>query len=312
MSNYSSRKGFTLIELLVVIAIIAVLIGLLLPAVQKVRESAARMKCSNNLKQIGLAAHSYESARGHLPPGQLGQSTTQGLSLSHSYVGGLALLLPYMEQQNIYKEFDPAFRNISNPPTANWWSNVKMWEAAHYRIPMFLCPSDDADNRRNVLVYNSMYRTARSGTMTAGYYGNSQLGKTNYMGVAGYFGVTGRANWDRKRGAFYSRSRTRLTTISGADGTSNTLFFGEVVGNESGTQMSYSWMSSGAMPTAWGIERNANSAWYRFSSQHDGMVLFCFTDGSVHGLSTDVPNGMFHSLAGISDGNTVNADEYVF
>src|SRR5437879_4243775 len=108
------RWGFTLIELLVVIAIIAVLIGLLLPAIQKVREAANRTVCTNNLKQIGLAAMNYESANGHLPPGanvspNCQQTYADGPAgwwvpppLSGPYTGVLAYLLPYVEQDNVY------------------------------------------------------------------------------------------------------------------------------------------------------------------------------------------------------------------
>src|SRR5271170_6425202 len=128
------RSGFTLIELLVVIAIIAVLIGLLLPAVQKVRAAAANISCKNNLHQIVLASMNYESTYGTLPPGlNYNDATGQG-----SYCGELAFILPYLEQNAIYNEI-PA--SIFTPSGGAWWGGG--WTAANNWIKTFQCPADD-------------------------------------------------------------------------------------------------------------------------------------------------------------------------
>jgi prepilin-type N-terminal cleavage/methylation domain-containing protein len=173
MPTRSTRKGFTLIELLVVIAIIAILIGLLLPAVQKVREAAARTQCSNNLKQLGLAAHNYQSSFGRLPAGMIGPpnplAAASGDAQGHgSWVGVLSQLLPYIEQDNVYKPIaamyptpvgsmdDPANTNPSMP---FWFDNqfeasppglagetagypaLTIYTLGKTRIKTFECPS---------------------------------------------------------------------------------------------------------------------------------------------------------------------------
>src|SRR5258708_3007996 len=121
------RSGFTLIELLVVIAIIAVLIGLLLPAIQKVREAPHRMSCATNLKQIPLPAHNYDSTFGSLPPGYLGTKPVVGLNAENAnffqHVGVLTYLLPYLEANNIYSQLKVNLdRNVYKlPDSIPWW-----------------------------------------------------------------------------------------------------------------------------------------------------------------------------------------------
>lgn len=123
----SSRTGFTLIELLVVLAIIAVLIGLLLPAVQKVREAANQMRCRNHLKQLGLALLNHESSRGYLPAGMVTE-----LDLQDSFFTGFTCLLPYLEQTNVFNlyHFDKQ------------WYDVANYSAVEQEVPLFYCPSN--------------------------------------------------------------------------------------------------------------------------------------------------------------------------
>lgn len=224
----ASRRGFTLIELLVVIAIIAILIGLLLPAVQKVREAAARMKCQNNLKQLALAAHNYESANGSLPP-KHGSLTLSGQVFDNG-ASPQALLLSYLEEANKYNQFNLNYNvwNDAAGPGMPTSTNINK-PARTQDVSTYLCPSDPSPTQK-----------AADWSSVA----NGAEGRLNYFGSLGASGAYGNVLADKtlvlpavsqNSGIFTPTASTSTQLLKGipilgvTDGTSNTAMFAEVM-----------------------------------------------------------------------------------
>jgi prepilin-type N-terminal cleavage/methylation domain-containing protein/prepilin-type processing-associated H-X9-DG protein len=299
------RNGFTLIELLVVIAIIAVLIGLLLPAVQKVREAAARMQCSNNLKQLGLAFHNYHSAEGRFPVGQYNNF----YSNDTNWIRGCWLhpLLPHLEQDNLYKHFADSSR-------INGWALLATNKDT--LIKTVVCPSDP----------NSPKTTTYDGnTCTDGTFQKQGL-HTNYVVCAGSTVYHNGQNLD---GIFYVKSQTRMTDI--ADGTSNTLMASEIcvvrdtTRNDLRGRYSNSWEGNNWFSTVnptntpvpdvqqyQGISiqqapmtnagASSGNLFLAARSYHSGLVNALLADGSVRSISNSVDASVYRALGSRAGG----------
>jgi prepilin-type N-terminal cleavage/methylation domain-containing protein len=298
------RSAFTLIELLVVIAIIGILIGLLLPAVQKVREAASRTQCISNLKQIGLAAHQYADTQSTLPPGQLGPYPDVGKGVppfNTQFTGLFVYLLPYLEQHSILRllmqDLPSDYLNPGRvyPP---WWNYPSAVAASRMRINTLLCPSDNPySNTLQTKILTHTFREAQGFELFVGGFnvdeGGASLGRSNYIGVGGYGGQINNGAIDQYSGLFCNRSRVSLHHLIACDGSSNTLMFGEWLDDYVTGPRRYapSWIGTGYLPTAYGTAGGKDTSYFEFSSKHDGVIMFGMGDGSVRGIRKGIAPG---------------------
>lgn len=295
MFSSTRRTAFTLIELLVVIAIIAVLLGLLLPAVQRVRAAAARTKCTNNLKQLALAQHNYHAAQQKLPPGC---SYLNGAS-PQPHMSWLTRLLPFLERETQWTEALQAFKQNSFFETPPHFASLERI------VPTFVCPLDErAQSARDLVLFRVAF--------------------TSYLGVWG-------TDHTKRDGVLYLDSKVRLTDIR--DGSSSTLMIGERPpssdyslgwwyagwgqSKDGSTEMLLGARELNDHPRyqtncprgpysfTQGSDRNVCDL-FHFWSYHSGGANFAFADGSVRFLNYD-SDPVFTALATRSGGEIVTA-----
>jgi prepilin-type N-terminal cleavage/methylation domain-containing protein/prepilin-type processing-associated H-X9-DG protein len=328
------RQAFTLIELLVVIAIIAILIALLVPAVQKVRESASLTQCVNNLKQIGLALHNYHDTYNVFPPGYVDGNTDPNSTPDNDVGPGwgwASYLLPYLEQGNVFNQIN------FNVPVGSGVNTA----VSQISLSVFQCPSDPY--QQDVGLYDSNFTNIIATVAHGNYVGcngweecfngasGNPGGGVGTDGEPGNLGVGG-------VGVFYRNSKTRIADVT--DGMSNTIFAGERSGNHSPT--TWTGAVAGARCPAWMAVQppspyspppgpaydnadfgealvlahcnathlpNADFPIYdpdTFYSMHNGGANFLFGDGSVHFLSSYINPQTYQALATIAGGEPAN------
>jgi prepilin-type N-terminal cleavage/methylation domain-containing protein len=338
-----SPRGFTLIELLVVIAIIAILIGLLLPAVQKVREASARLSCQNNLKQMGLALHNFADSKGQgrLPAALIhsgrynNTNATPYTGPEVSYKGqpykvynhtGFVALLPYLEQGNLFNQYNYAYvANGSNPyglPLGPDPAGNPNRIVGSNPLKVFTCPSDT--NPAPVMVTSDPYMAFYERGVNGTYPG---VARSNYLFNTGAY-TDYDAPWSQTatyaRGTFGNDGAASITNMH--DGTSNTIAIGESTQIHTSSAYGPYWGAgthtavhgrgyySGFTPNyPYGTCSGSTGALqctyaWGFSSKHTGTTQFVMCDGSVRGIKDSIALATFTALQTPEGGETITND----
>src|SRR6266849_3535221 len=298
------HAGFTLIELLVVIAIIAVLIGMLLPAVQKVREAANRAQCANNLKQIGLGIHNYHETFGQLPSSRIHQAAGAG------WATWCVQILPFVEQQGVYQKWDLSRDYYSQVP-----------EAQRTPVKVYFCPTRQ---RPQELSFNNPKDT-KAATFYAGAVTDYACSSGDRQSYGGYLDdkkangaiIVGDATLVKGIVTKW-RSRTSLSSLT--DGTSNTILVGEkhvrpvALGLAAGDFAAYNGgpdvprnaarCGGPGFPLAKDPKSNTDPERI-FGSYHPGICQFVMGDGSVRSFSVDLKPEILRLLVVRNDGKPI-------
>ena len=293
------RRGFTMLELCVAISLVAVLLALLLPGVQHARESARRIACKSNLREIVLGLHQFETAQRSFPPSFYGKQDIPGLFRNGSLMGHLSVLPGIFGANPISSTAEQVKFG-----DAGWWTTPQSEFLRQSHNSFFSCPSDAEKGSWVVATITTYFDTYSYHLMPA----KDDEQWTNYLGCSGsrtysQFNVKG-------RGLFLPVSGSRARDI--LDGLSNTLFVGEVTGQvtdpvrKSGRRNSFSWLA-GAQTVEEGLNYDRGKihgqdfGWVQFRSLHGPLVHFSFVDGKVEAIHENVDQQLLEAMATIAD-----------